>query len=209
MRPRLLDLYCGAGGAAMGYARAGFDVVGVDRDPQPRYPFTMVRADALAFLDADGWVGFDAVHASPPCQAYSIMGNLPWVRDIEYWDAALIPATRDRLEVLPMPYLIENVRGAPLDGIYLCGAMFGLRFPDGRPLYRHRVFESSFFTLAPGHPKHYEAVLPGRMLGRRQTRMSEAEAMGIDWMTKAELGQAIPPAYTEWLGARLLAHLEA
>ena len=224
-KPRLLDLFCGAGGAAMGYHRAGFEVVGVDINPQPHYPFEFHQADALTFpLDE-----FDAIHASPPCQAYSIMRNLPWLKDREYWDS--IPPTRELLAKATVPWVMENVKGAPLDGIFLCGTMFGLRQSDGGPEYRHRVFEASFFMLAPGHPRHYEAVVPGPYLKDRQTRMSGiggtpwkssgldssvagngragarekwGAAMGIDWMSSKELSQAIPPAYTEWIGQQLL-----
>jgi DNA (cytosine-5)-methyltransferase 1 len=126
---------------------------------------------------------------------------------------------------------MENVNGAPLDGIFLCGTMFGLRQPDGAPEYRHRLFESTVFMLAPGHPRHFEAVVPGPYLGRRQDRMSGVggwrtgidrssvgrptgarqrfgQAMGIDWMSRDELSQAIPPAYTEFIGAQLLRTVE-
>lgn len=223
-RLRLLDLFCGAGGAAMGYSRAGFDVVGVDHKPQPRYPFEFHQADALTYpLD-----GFDVIHASPPCQAYSIMRNLPWLKGREYWDS--IPPTRERLLESGLPWVMENVKGAPLDGIFLCGTMFGLRQPDGGPEYRHRLFEASFFMLAPGHPKHFETVVPGPYLKDRQNRMSgivatgwrssgidraghankprgRGQAMGIDWMDRQGLSQAIPPAFTEWIGLQLIAHL--
>jgi len=222
-RPRLLDLFCGAGGAAMGYHRAGFDVVGVDIAPQPHYPFPFIRADALTYpLD-----GFDAVHASPPCQAYSRLRHLPWLRDRQYWDS--VPPTRARLEESGVPWVMENVEGAPVDGIYLCGTMFGLAWSDGVPLYRHRLFESTLFMLAPGHPRHYQVLVPGPLLKHRgrlnnggvgrgskastgRTRMPKVRgamgAMGIDWMTGNELSQAIPPAYTEWIGAQLLASIE-
>jgi DNA (cytosine-5)-methyltransferase 1 len=228
VRPRLLDLFCGAGGAAMGYARAGFEVVGIDIAPQPRYPFEFIQADAIEYLSETGAVGFDAIHASPPCQSYSIMRNLPWLQDREYWDS--VPPTRAALLCFDLPWVIENVQGAPLDGITLCGTMFGLRQPNGAPEYRHRLFASSEFMLAPGHPKHFEAAVPGRMPGRRQERLSGIVggdpwkssgidrggvghsgtrkdwglAVGIDWMDREGLSQAIPPAYTEYIGAQLL-----
>jgi DNA (cytosine-5)-methyltransferase 1 len=226
---RLLDLFCGAGGAAMGYHRAGFEVVGVDIKPQPHYPFEFHQADAMTFpLD-----GFDVIHASPPCQAYSIMRNLPWLKGREYWDS--IPPTRERLLTVDVPWVMENVNGAPLDGIFLCGTMFGLRQPDGGPEYRHRLFESSVFMLAPGHPKHFETVVPGPYLKDRQNRMSGipgkgwkssgidrsvaghgrrgaakawGQALGIDWMDRDGLSQAIPPAYTEYIGRQLMAYLQ-
>jgi len=226
--PRLLDLFCGAGGAAMGYHRAGFEVVGVDINPQPHYPFEFHQGDALTFpLD-----GFDAIHASPPCQAYSRMRHLPWVkaRTADHWDS--IPPTKALLATARVPWVIENVVGAPLDGIMLCGCMFGLEFDDGTPLYRKRLFESSVFMLAPGHAKHTRAMLPGPMLGNRAQLMSGigkrdkldyiiagkgrtagtpglwGGAMGVDWMTIKEMAQAIPPAYTEWIGLQLMAALK-
>jgi Site-specific DNA methylase len=212
---RLLDLFCGAGGAAMGYHRAGFEVVGVDIEPQPHYPFEFHQADALTFpLE-----GFDAIHASPPCQAYSRLRYLPWLRDKEYWDS--LPPTRERLAQATVPWVIENVEDAPLDGITLCGTMFGLGHPDGVPLYRHRRFECSWFLLAPGHPKHYQTIVPGPLLknrgrlnngyvlgGHQMGGKKAGYALGIDWMNGKECSQAIPPAYTEWIGEQLLSVLK-
>ena len=218
-RPRLLDLFCGAGGAAMGYHRAGFDVVGVDIRPQPRYPFTFVQADAMAFpLD-----GFDAIHASPPCQAYSRLRHLPWLKGREY--PMLIEATRVRLLASDLPFVIENVEDAPLmkasglfglHGTVLCGQMFGL------PLYRHRPFESNRVLATLNHPRHTKQGR-GRRLNERRSQRTEiltiaghsggwslaeqGAAMGIDWMTREELTQAIPPVYTEFVGEQLLQHL--
>ncbi len=215
-RPRLLDLFCGAGGAAMGYHRAGFDVVGVDINPQPHYPFEFHQGDAMTWpLD-----GFDAIHASPPCQAYSIMRNLPWLAGREYWDS--VPPTLERLRNVSVPWVVENVRGAPLDGIMLCGQMFGLRLSHGDPVYKHRLFQSSQFMLAPGHPKHIEVLQGGSLLGDRgnisgrgrpqrtrgRTRERPGGTLSLDWMTQIERAQAIPPAYTEWIGAQLLAALK-
>lgn len=317
----------------MGYSRAGFDdIVGVDIVPQPRYPFSFVQADALEYL-AEYGQEFDAIHASPPCQGYSIMHNLPWLRGREY--PLLILPTREMLDGLGLPYIIENVMGARYGakglqkrGIahhgmkagWLCGGMFGL------PLYRHRLFETNFAWLQPGHPKHKNVIRGARtMAGRARdfvfskaedargvgswpsrrtanksgvtlfsprprgsweqhyeeqhpgqseqavtatgldrlypdgTRQSialngclqnwqqnggaigghatyrhpkgfeawrsngdnpeaalmaktkgwrlAAEAMGIDWMKREELTQAIPPAYTKFIGHRLLEHL--
>lgn len=208
----MVDLFCGAGGAAMGYHRAGFDVVGVDVAPQPRYPFLFVQGDALDFLRRNGR-HFDVVHASPPCQAYTPLGALH--PEKVYPD--LVAATRDALRALGRPWVIENVMAAPLDkarSIVLCGEMFGLR------TYRHRRFESELSLVAPSHPKH---VTPTATKQRRQ-RWAEGwhvsitgdvgtylarEAMGIDWMTGAELCEAIPPAYTEAIGRQLLAGLDA
>lgn len=206
-KPRLLDLYCGAGGAAMGYHRAGFDVVGVDIAPQPCFPFQFVQADALAYVAAHGHE-YDAIHASPPCQAHSITASI-WRRD--YPD--LIPATRAALLTAGAPYVIENVPGAPLhQPVMLCGTMFGLR------VYRHRLFEMNWFALMPPHPRH-PVKLPRRsnrpcglgfmtVAGHLTNLPAAQRAMGIDWMTRAELSQAIPPAYTTFIGAALLRHLE-
>lgn len=222
---KLLDLFCGAGGAAMGYSRAGFDeIVGVDIKPQKNYPFEFVRVDALEYLAEHGQE-FDAIHASPPCQGYSIMRNLPWLRDKEY--PLLIDPVRELLEATGRPWVIENVMGAHLPAGWLCGTMFGLSF------YRHISFETNWFWMQPGHAKHEQIIKPGRNLGERAhdivfspaglaTKRSlaswqgnaaqgvgighaagwrvAAEAMGIDWMKREELTQAIPPAYTEYIG---------
>lgn len=209
-RPRLLDLYCGAGGAAFGYHLAGFEVIGVDIAPQPRYPFEFHRGEAIDFLAAH-WDEFDAIHASPPCQAYTPLGALH--PDKTYPD--LIEATRDALDVTGLPYVIENVMAAPLiksRSITLCGAMFGLR------TYRHRRFESPALLMATPHPAH---TVPTATRRRRERwgqgwnisvtgdvgRYIGPEAMGIDWMTGDELCQAIPPAYTRYLGEQLIDQL--
>ena len=222
---RLLDLFSCAGGAGMGYHRAGFEVVGVDIAPQPRYPFEFVQADALEYLAEHGHE-FDAIHASPPCQAFTASkhmwkGKLP---DDRHPD--LVGVTRQALIESGRPYVIENVEGAPLlDPITLCGDMFGLR------VKRHRIFETSWFiwgppTCRPDHPDFELSVFGGTALtrtpeggwtkglgnfmqGRSHAKHSEAAAaMGIDWMTRGELSQAIPPAYTEWLGRELLAEVD-
>jgi DNA (cytosine-5)-methyltransferase 1 len=212
-RPRLLDLFCGAGGAAMGYHRAGFDVVGVDIDPQPRYPFEFHQADAMTWpLD-----GFAAIGASPPCQRYSDLARRNG-NGHEWPD--YIPAVREALERSGLPWVIENVEGAPLrDPVVLCGTMFpGLR------VIRHRLFESNMPLVAPPHPPHplvfthdKRKAHYGRLDqstsfvqvtgGGNATVANKAAAMGIDWMTGAELNEAIPPAYTELIGQQLLAHL--
>jgi DNA (cytosine-5)-methyltransferase 1 len=206
VRPRLLDLFCCAGGAATGYHRAGFDVVGVDDRPQPRYPFEFVQADAMTFpLD-----GFDAVHVSPPCHDH--------VRTFVAKDGTgwMLAASRARLASIDAPWVIENVPGAPMRADYkLCGCVFGLP-----RLARERWFETSWrgFDLRPPchHPEHVITVtgngIPshswwyGRVDVPEYHRLGK-EAMGIDWMTRAELNQAIPPAYTEYVGRELLAAL--
>lgn len=205
MKPRLLDLFCCAGGAAKGYADAGFDVTGVDIRPQPRYPFAFVQGDALAYLAEHGW-NFDAVHASPPCQQYSVTRSRH--KDREYPD--LLAATRSALILNDRAWVIENVVGAPFHfHVQLCGTMFGLR------VYRHRRFESSFLMFQPHHPKHSGPALYQR--GRKARYEAGGfvtvtgnvgsycgPAMGIDWMTGEELSQAIPPAYTKWIGEHLM-----
>jgi hypothetical protein len=208
VRPRLLDLFCGAGGCAVGYHRAGFDVVGVDINPQPNYPFEFHQADALTFpLD-----GFDAIHASPPCQAHSALGWHSQNRHIEHPD--LIPQTRARLDASGLPFVIENVEGAPLiNPSRICGSGFGL------PLKRHRLFETNFPLMVPpcAHGqmakrfkihRHGEiintAFLPVYGTGGGKAAEHWAEGMGIDWMDRAGLAQAIPPAYTEHIGGYLM-----
>lgn len=206
-RPKLLDLFCGAGGAGMGYHLAGFDVVGVDLNPMPNYPFEFHQGDALDFLEIYG-DEFDAIHASPPCQSYTPLGALHPHKT--YPD--LVAKTRALLEEVGVPWVIENVMAAPLNkaqSITLCGGMFGLR------TYRHRRFESPLDLIAPAHPKHVIHTATKR----RRERWDQGwhvsitgdvgtylgpEAMGIDWMTGNELCQAIPPAYTEHIGGQLL-----
>ncbi len=229
-RPRLLDLFCGAGGAAVGYHRAGFDVVGVDIKPQPHYPFEFVQAEALAFhsdsLQRWGVAPyFAAIHASPPCQAYSVLRRAN--PDAEYPN--LIEPTRELLEATGLPYVIENVPGAPTRHlIVLCGSMFGLG-ANGRQLRRHRNFELSFSMMSPPCQHEGEAIgvygggptgrytfengakkdYYNRRGGYQGTIAEKQEAMGIDWMNAAEINQAIPPAYTELIGHQLLAHIRS
>lgn len=204
-KPRLLDLFCGAGGAAMGYHRAGFDVVGVDFNPQPHYPFKFIRADALLYP----LKGFDAVHASPPCQCHAVTQNI-WKNRDRHLD--LIPLTRFKLVLSGLPYVIENVPGAPLlDPVVLCGEMFGLG------VIRHRLFESNVGLVQPVHLRHQGKASRGHRPTQETTYMTVSghfsdvararRAMGIDWMARDELSQAIPPAYAEWAGFRLMEHL--
>jgi DNA (cytosine-5)-methyltransferase 1 len=213
MRPRLLDLFCGAGGAAMGYYRAGFEVVGVDINPQPHYPFEFHQADAMTYpLDNS----FSVIHASPPCQGYTRMGHLRQAQGTAVRATAredLITPLRARLA--GRWYVLENVPGSPLNGICLCGSSFMLR------VRRHRIFESSV-TLhglpcdhhSQGHPvgvwnwgKWGHHIPDG---GRSAASLQDAcDAMGITWsMTRAEVCEAIPPAYTLFVGGQLLASLE-
>ena len=261
----------------MGYSQAGFDILGVDIKPSPRYPFRFIQMDAFEFLEryiAGEFEPAQAFHASPPCQGYSVMNNLPWLKGREY-PLQILPL-REALNAIGKPYVIENVMGARwgakgltkrgleahgMQAGWFCGTMFGL------PFYRHRLFETNWFWLQPGHPKHQmnlhprserfvyggtvkglpggtagldvrprdpfhdkdgKSMLgPGNMskgagLGRWQNGAQAggvgighakgwrlaAEVMEIDWMTRAELTQAIPVVYCAYLGECLMRHLE-
>lgn len=200
---RLLDLFCCQGGASAGYAAAGFDVTGVDLHPQPRYPYRLIQDDAIDYAKRHGHT-YDVIHASPPCQAYS---NAQRIRDRVHPD--LIGPTRDVLEMLGVPYIIENVPGAPLKNpVELCGAMFGLR------TYRHRIFESTIDITPPPHPEHqtrqikmgralqdgdwYQAI--GNFSGVAYVRRD----LGVPWMNRDGIRESIPPAYTEHIGRAFL-----
>ena len=217
-RPVLLDLFSGAGGAAFGYYLAGFRVIGVDVVNQPHYPFEFHQEDALEYLVEHGQE-FDAIHASPPCQAYSVASVIHRNNGKEYPD--LILKTRELLNKSSRHWIIENVPGAPLlSPIMLCGLMFELR------VFRHRLFETSFLIVPPEHPSHkgkrigegYYSVAGSsgrwKSWGTVKRNVSKGtvkewrESMGIDWMTRKELTQAIPPAYTEYIGRHLIAILE-
>jgi DNA (cytosine-5)-methyltransferase 1 len=212
-RPRLLDLFCCAGGAGMGYHRAGFDVVGVDIEPQKNYPFEFHQADALEYLEGHGHE-FDAIHASPPCQAYSVSTEGLRNGGKEYPD--LLGPTREALEALGKPYVIENVPGAPMRADYeLCGCYFGLQ------LRRERWFETNWtpaprlyahdhtipsWTVTGNGTSSWDIVRHGRQLSLAMAR----DVMGMPWAKRSEISEAIPPAYTEligsdWIGA--LAHV--
>ena len=200
-RPRLLDLFCGAGGCSVGYHRAGFDVVGVDIEPQPHYPFEFHQADAMTFpLD-----GFDVVHASPPCQDHMRTPN-----PRKHGTGWMLPATRERLLASRLAWVIENVPGAAMRADFaLCGCMFGL--PN---LRRERWFETSWhgFAMNLGHDHtdpaisvvgHGTTTWVRTKLGYNPTIAQYRAAMGIDWMNRDELSQAIPPAYTAFVGEQL------
>jgi DNA (cytosine-5)-methyltransferase 1 len=222
VRPRLLDLFCCEGGASAGYHAAGFEVVGVDHSPQPNYPFTFVRADSFEAvarnLIKDG--DFAAIHASPPCQASTTMSNR--------WRGAggkadshenLIEATRELLQATGLPYVIENVPGARKwlrNPAVLTGEMFGLS------VHRPRLFETNWLLLVPPKPPAardtvgvYGKAHDGRLLWRRKdgseqhaaSSLEEARAaMGMPWASWRGCAEAIPPAYTELIGAQLLQH---
>jgi DNA (cytosine-5)-methyltransferase 1 len=219
-RPQLLDLFCGAGGAATGYAIAGFDVIGVDIHPQPNYPFSFWQGDAMDFLVSGIHIEFAAIHASPPCQAYTAAAE---IHDTAGNHPDLIAPVRKLLVETGLPWVMENVERSPLNAsLMLCGSMFGLG------VKRHRLFESNVLMLGPpcgSHRKWYASVFGGRCVGRqRVTRAGPGKrkqtwdkfedelgtarrAMGINWMDLGELSEAIPPAYTEWIGRHLLATL--
>lgn len=200
---RVLDLFCGAGGAGYGYYLAGCDVTGVDSEPMPRYPFTFTRADALEILgDTEFLRTFALIHASPPCQAYSRLTARYRAAGKQYPD--LIGPVRERLAASGVPYVIENVEAAPLaEPLLLCGTMFGLK------VYRHRLFECSFPVSQPSHPAHlWSSDSRQWTSARTHIRPSEwihggeesQQAMGIGWMQgRDEIRQAIPPAFTRYI----------
>lgn len=222
--PVLLDLFCCAGGAGKGYSDAGFQVIGVDIDPQPNYPFKFFQADAVEFAEDFGPL-FDVIHASPPCQTFSRTKTL---HDNEHPD--LIEPTRQALVASGKPFVIENVVGAPLiDPIKLSGQHFNMTAADvdGVPLklVRHRLFESNVELEVPDEfhankqiqtasiygagggwtPKHRDN--PDRRGGYIPHTDVIRELLGIDWMNKHELSQSIPPKFTEFIGRQLLAHI--
>ena len=224
---KLLDLYCGAGGAARGYELAGFtDIVGVDKEPQPNYPYRFIQADALnSGIDLNR---FDLIHASPPCQAFTSLQNSP---NSNKNHPELVAATRELLDASDRPWVIENVYGAPLNfPTKLCGSSFHLGTGDLQ-LRRHRYFETRWLILSPHRCRH-----KGETVGvhgdsvRNTTRESKRfrvpkalrcpppggisigisrgrEAMEIGWMTMKELCQAVPPAYTEFIGREIIKQL--
>lgn len=200
----LLDLYCGAGGCARGYQMAGFKVFGVDLAPQPNYCGDgFLQMDAIRYLETNPLWEFSAVHASPPCQAYSTTRSLHSNEHPE-----LVDETRAALEATGLPYVIENVVGAPLTNcVTLCGSSFGLG------VRRHRRFETNWTVWNPPACQHHLQPEPLDVTGtggpggrhRKPRSLQEArEAMGVDWMSRPELSQAIPPAYTEFIGTQLL-----
>jgi DNA (cytosine-5)-methyltransferase 1 len=227
-RPRLLDLFCGAGGAAMGYHRAGFDVVGVDNRPQPHYPFEFVQDDALALMSTYPWWDvppFDAIHASPPCQRWT---RAQRQRKNSTTHLDLITPVRPLLEATGLPYVIENVEFCDVlrEPIVLCGSMFDM------DVQRHRLFEANWPLEPPWQPCRHKIWGKGRYpnppyhdtprgmramvvnpMASGVTHALFSEALGIDWIPPSgerptqELREAIPPAYTELIGHQLLQHL--
>jgi DNA (cytosine-5)-methyltransferase 1 len=217
-RPRLLDLFAGAGGAAVGYHRAGFDVVGVDIGRQRHYPFEFHQGDSLEYLAEHGHE-FNVIHASPPCQLYSVTKH-----SHHKLHPDLYAPTRAALVDIGRPWVIENVPGVPMtDAVTLCGSMFDLHATDtdGTELVlrRHRLFESSTMILAPGPCRHDDRQVGGVYGGGSSDRAHAKNVrcggytpkiavarvlMGIDWMPMTKLAQAIPPVYTEYIGGFLL-----
>ena len=215
--PVLLDLFCCEGGAAMGYHQAGFEVIGVDIVDRPKYPFEFVRADALKLMSGHvddtwcfycAWSEIDAIHASPPCQRFTrakkLQGNT---------HPDLLTPTRALLRETRKPYVIENVPGAPLrKPVTLCGEMFGLR------TYRHRLFETNWPLEQPDHPAHVaKTTKMGRpvrdgeymhVVGKFSGVPLGREIMGMPWASQYGLAQAVPPAYTEYVGRELTAYLK-
>lgn len=213
---RVLDLFCGAGGASRGYVDAGFEIIGVDIDPQPNYPYAFVQMDVMLLLpEFIESARVDAIHASPPCQRYTPGARRHGTQDSH---PDLVDPTRELLVASGLPYIIENVVQAPLvDPVILCGTMFGLG------VFRHRGFESNIPLRVPAHRKHKGRIGDGKYVtvaghaGGSSTRdgwtngstADWVRAMRIDWMTGREMAESIPPAYTRYLGQQLLAYLDA
>jgi len=207
MPRKLLDLFCGAGGASMGYARAGFEVTGMDIKHGKRYPFTYIKRDVMSLRPED-LEGYDVIHASPPCQTFSATRHLRNAQGKTTSKKDYLAQIRSLLVVSGKPYVIENVKGAPLlDAVQVCGSAFGLK------VRRHRLFESNM-PLKGTDCHHAEQGRPVGIYGSMRDEipggghtaktMSEAkDAMGIEWMIWGELVEAIPPAYTHHIGMQL------
>lgn len=209
---KLLDLYCGVGGASVGYYQAGFTVHGIDLKHGKRYPYTYTRANVLDVLKDNSFIDqFDVIHASPPCQTHSITKHLRNAQGKSTSKIDLIPETREALIASGKPYIIENVPGSPLiNPIQLCGSSFGLK------VRRHRLFESNMPLIgsicdhkSQGRPIGVYGSLNDEIPngGKTASTIDEArKAMGIDWAIWTELVEAIPPAFTKYLGEQLIRH---
>lgn len=208
-RPLLIDLFCGAGGAAKGYSDAGFDILGVDINPQPHYPFPFVQADAIEFIMSTD-LPYQAIHSSPPCQYYSMMSRCRPDLAAKYPD--LIGPTRVALQTRGVPWVIENVVGSPLiRPIRLCGWSFG------RELYRHRMFETNFPVPRKRHLPHEKPGSraghwkPGEIIsisGNFSPVWLAKQVMEISWMKRSELAESIPPYFTEYIGGFMMQEVE-
>ena len=217
-RLKLLDLFCGGGGASAGYAQAGYEVTGVDLNNQPSYPFTFIQKDAMEVLaDVEFLSQFDVIHASPPCQVFTRARHLMKAQGNSTSKPDLVEAVRDALRAWGGTYVIENVVGAPIKGIILCGSSFGLK------VRRHRIFESNveLKSLACDHKTQGKPVgVYGAMGDQPQgedkatgkyvyggtvakTLLEGQKAMGIDWLKWQQLKESIPPAYTHYIGKQL------
>lgn len=202
----------------MGYHRAGWEVTGMDINPQPHYPFEFMQRDVTMVSLAGIGESFAAIHASPPCQGYTQLAAVNAKLGRKQRHEKLIAETRALLQATGLPYVIENVVGAPLiDPVRVCGTSFGL------PIRRHRLFESNrpLVGRACEHgrfavPRYWTGWRPNgehrlstvvQVYGNAADKHEWPEAMGIDWMTYAEIAEAVPPAYTEWIGQQLLAQL--
>jgi len=209
---KLLDLFCGAGGASEGYVRAGFEVTGIDIKHGKRYPHKYIRGDVRDYLNPEFLNQFDVIAASPPCQTHSITQHLRNAQGKTTAKIDMIPETRQALIESGKPYIIENVQGSPLiNPITLCGSAFNLK------VRRHRLFESNI-TLEGSLCKHKQQGKPVGIYGSMRDQipngghtaktMDEAkEAMGIDWMIWGELVESIPPIYTEYIGKQIISRL--
>lgn len=218
-KPRLADLFCSEGGAGKGYADAGFEVVGFDIDPQPRYPFEFHQLDVLTLDPFDDlFANFDVVHASPPCQRWSDLAKRN--ANADDWPD-LIEPTRDLLKRSGLPFVIENVEGAPLhDPVMLCGTMF-----DETSVIRHRLFETNWPLVAPPHGRHPLVFTHDKRKahygkldqdtsyvqvtgGGNATLANKRRAMGMPWASGRGCNEAIPPAYAKWIGDQLMEELQ-
>lgn len=209
MKKRLLDLYCCGGGASLGYEQAGFEVTGIDIEPQPKYKGNFIQSDAIEYLKSH-WQEYDAIHASPPCQAYSTASMQFRINGKEYID--LINDTRVELIKTGKPYIIENAPGAPLiNPVIFCGTMFGMR------TYRHRLFESNLKISTPPHKNHtFKNTKMGRRpvddefiqyVGHFSGVKKVQEMTGLHHLGQYELAQSIPPQYTKHIGEQLIKYL--
>lgn len=206
---KLLDLFCGAGGASEGYAKAGFEVTGIDRKHGKRYPYNYIKGDVRDYLDLEFLSKFDVIAASPPCQTHSATKHLRNAQGKSTSKIDMIPEVRQALITSGKPYIIENVEGSPLiNPITLCGSAFNLK------VRRHRLFESNV-DIKGTVCRHKEQGKPVGIYGSMRDEipngghtaktMQEAnEAMGIDWMIWSELVESIPPIYTEHIGKQII-----